>query len=99
MIKMEKQFNQKHLLEATERGSEGYLDTTQINQEQSYYIQSKPTVYGGCYVYQYVTMNDGTVYELYSMTTSTRGIVANTCKAKDVLQREVKQYRDNAIQY
>lgn len=96
---MEKQFNQKHLLEATEWRDAGYLDTTQINQEQSYYIQSKPRVYGGCYVYQYITMNDGTVYELYSMTASTKGIVANTCKAKNVLQREVKQYRDNAIHY
>lgn len=96
---MEKQFNQKHLLKVTEGKDGGYLDTTQINQEQSYYIQSKPRVYGGCYVYQYVTMNDGTVYELYSMTASTRGIVANTCKAKDLLQREVKQYKDNAIHY
>ena len=96
---MEKQFNQKHLLKATEERSGEYLDTTQVNQEQSYYIQSRPTIYGSHYVYQYVTMNDGTVYELYSMTASTRGIVANTCKAKDVLQREVKQYRDNAIQY
>ena len=97
---MEKQFNQKHMLEATEyRSGDYYLDTTQINQEQSYFIQSRPTIYGSHYVYQYVTMNDGTVYELYSMTASTRGIVANTCKAKDVLQREVKQYRNNAIQY
>ena len=92
---MEKQFNQKHLLKT----NDGYLDTTQINQEQSYYIQSKPRVYGGCYVYQYITMNDGTVYELYSMTASTKGIVANTCKAKNVLQREVKQYKDNSIRY
>lgn len=96
---MEKQFNQKHLLKTTERSNDGYLDTTQINQEQSYYIQSRPRVCGGCYVYQYITMNDGTVYELYSMTASTRGIVANTCKAKDVLQREVKQYRNSAIHY
>ena len=96
---MEKQFNQKHMLEATECRDAGYLDTTQINQEQSYYIQSRPRVCGGCYVYQYVTMNDGTVYELYSMTASTKGIVANTCKAKDVLQREVKQYKDNSIRY
>ena len=81
---MKKQFNQKHL---TEWRSGGYLDTTQINQEQSYYIQSRPRACGGCYVYQYITMNDGTVYELYSLTTSTKGIVANTCKAKDVLQR------------
>ena len=96
---MEKQFNQKHLLKVTEERSGEYLDTTQVNQEQSYYIQSRPRVCGGCYVYQYVTMNDGTVYELYSTTASTRGIVANTCKAKDVLQREVKQYKDNSIRY
>ena len=96
---MEKQFDKKHLLEATEWRSGGYLDTAQINQEQSYYIQSRPTIYGSHYVYQYVTMNDGTVYELYSTTASTRGIVANTCKAKDVLQREVKQYKDNSIRY
>lgn len=96
---MEKQFNKKHLLEATEFRSDGYLDTKQINQEQSYYIQSRPRVYGGCYVYQYVTMNDGTIYELYSMTASTRGIVAYKCRAKDVLQKEVKQYQDSAIHY
>ena len=97
---MKKQFNQKHMLEATEwRSGDYYLDTTQINQEQSYYIQSRPNLYGSHYVYQYVTMNDGTIYELYSTTASTRGIVANTCKAKDVLQREVKQYRDNSIRY
>ena len=96
---MEKQFNQTHMLEATECRDAGYLDTTQINQEQSYFIQSRPTIYGSHYVYQYVTMNDGTVYELYSITASTRGIVANTCKAKDVLQREVKQYKNNAICY
>lgn len=94
-----KQFDKKHLLEATEYRSDGYLDVSQVNQQQSYYIQSRPRVYGGCYVYQYVTMNDGTIYELYSMTASTRGIVAYKCLAKDVLQREVKQYRDSAIHY
>ena len=96
---MEKQINKKHLLKVTEGKDGGYLDTTQINQKQSYYIQSKPRVCGGCYVYQYVTMNDGTIYELYSMTASTRGIIANTCKAKNVLQREVKQYENGAIYY
>lgn len=96
---MGKQFDRKHLLEATEWRDGGYLDKTQINQEQSYYIKSRPRNVGGCYVYQYVTMNDGTVYELYSMTASTRGIVAYKCRAKDVLQREVKQYRDSAIRY
>lgn len=94
-----KQFDKKHLLEATAHRGDGYLDVSQVNQQQSYYIQSRPRVYGGCYVYQYVTMNDGTVYELYSMTASTRGIVAYKCLAKDVLQREVKQYRDSAIHY
>lgn len=96
---MAKQFNKKHLLEATEFRNEGYLDVQQVNQRQSYYIQSRPRMYGGCYVYQYVTMKDGTVYELYRMTASTRGIVAYRCRAKDVLQREVKQYRDSAIHY
>ena len=95
----EQQFKKEHLLEPTEWRSGGYLDTSLIDQSQSYYIESRPRVYGGCYVYQYVTMKDGTVYELYSMTASTRGIVAHNCHARNVLQRDVKQYRDSTIHY
>ena len=95
----EKQFKKEHLPEANEGRSGGYLNTSLIDQSQSYYIESRPRIYGGCYVYQYVTMKDGTVYELYSMTASTRGIVARKCRARNVLQRDVKQYRDSAIHY
>lgn len=94
-----KEFKQEHLLEATEWMSEGYLNTSLIDQENSYYIQSRPRVYRGCYVYQYVTMLEGTVYELNSMTAATRGIVALNLYRKDVLQREVKQLTAEAIQY
>lgn len=94
-----KEFKKEHLLEATERRSGGYLNTSLIDQENSYYIASRPRAYGGCYVYQYVTMNDGTVYELRSMTASTRGIVARNCYRSNVLQREVKQLSEGAIHY
>lgn len=94
-----KEFKKEHLREATEWQSEGYLDTSLIDQKNSYYIESRPRVYGGCYVYQYVTMLDGTVYELRSMTAATRGIVANSCYRSNVLQREVKQLSEGAIHY
>lgn len=93
------ELQKKHLLKPMELRGCGYIDTQQVNQEQSYYLQSRPRVYGGCYVYQYIVMNDGTVYELSSMTASTRGIVANKNKGKDMLQREIKRLTENAIHY
>ena len=95
----EKQFKKEHLLEATEWRGNGYLNTNLINQSQSYFIESRPRIYGGCYVYQFITMTDGTIYELFSMTVSTRGIVAYNCHARNVLQRDVKQFRESAIHY
>lgn len=94
-----KEFKKEHLLEATEWRSDGYLDTSLIDQKNSYYIASRPRAYGGCYVYQYITMLDGTIYELRSITAATRGIVANSCYRSNVLQREVKQLSEGAIQY
>ena len=91
--------DKKHLEVATEWRSDGYINRDLINQEQSYYIESRPRVYGGCYVYQHITMKDGTVYELSSMTASTRGIVAYKCSARNVLQREVKDLTQGAIKY
>ena len=90
---------EKHMLQENNFRGFGYLDTYQINQEKSYYIQSRPRVYGGSYVYQFVTMNDGTIYELSSMTASTKGIVAHTCKQKDVLPKEVERLTKYAIHY
>ena len=94
-----KEFKKEHLREATKWRGEGYLDTSLIDQKNSYHITSRPRVYGGCYVYQYVTMVDGTIYELSSMTASTRGIVAVKCARSNVLQREVKQLSEGAINY
>ena len=96
---MTTKIKEKHTLQAGKYRAPGYIDKSQVNQEKSYYIASRPRVYGGCYVYQYITMDDGTVYELSSMTASTRGIVAHTCKQRDVLQREVKRLTKNAIDY
>ena len=98
-IKMLKQINEKHLLPATSWSDGGYIDNDQVNQELSYYMASRPRIYGGCYVYQYITMKDGTVYELSSMTASSRGIVARHCNAKNVLQRKIKNLTSEAIQY
>lgn len=91
----------KHLLTETDWRASGYIDTNQIDQKQSYYIESRPRLNGGCYVYQYVTMTDGTVYELSSLTASTRGIVATKCLATNVLQKEVKALtnKDTVINY
>lgn len=94
-----KEFKKEHLLEANEWRGSGYINTSLIDQKNSYYIASRPRVYGGCYVYQFITMKDGTVYELRSMTAATRGIVANRCYRSNVLQREVKSLCENAIQY
>ena len=90
---------EKHMLQQNNLRGSGYIDTHQINQEKSYYIASRPTVYGGRYVYQYITMKDDTVYELASFTATTNGIIAHTCKVKDVLQKEVKRLTKNAIDY
>ena len=92
---MEK-LQEKHL---RSNNSGGYLDKTQVNQAQSYYIESKPRAHGGRYVYQYVTMNDGTVYELSSNTASTNGIIPHTCIGKPLLQRDIKRMTSNAIDY
>lgn len=98
---MKNTIQEKHLLEATEWRGSGYLDTKQINQKESYYMESKPRNVGGCYVYQYVTMNDGTIYEFSSLTASTRGILAYKCLASNVLQREIKALtnKDGVIRY
>ena len=90
---------EKHLLNQTELRGSGYIDMNQIDQTQSYYLESRPRIYGGCYVYQYITMLDGTTYELSSMTADTLGIVAYNCKGKNILQREVKRLSKNAIDY
>ena len=90
---------EKHLLKATKGRASGYIDNNQIDQKQSYYLESRPRMYGGCYVYQYITMIDGTVYELSSLTASTRGIVAYNCKGKNILQREIKRLSKNVIDY
>ena len=90
---------EKHLLNSTEWRGSGYIDMNQIDQNQSYFIMSRPRSYGGCYVYQHITMLDGTTYELSSMTASTRGIVAHNCKGKNILQREIKRLTKNAIDY
>ena len=94
-----KKIQEKHLLKATEWRGSGYIDEKQIDQKQSYYLESRHIIYGGCYVYQYITMLDGTTYELSSLTSSTRGIVAYNCKGKNILQREIKRLTKNAIHY
>ena len=91
-----KQLQEKHL-DTSKNG--GYLDKTQVNQAQSYYLESKPRAQGGRYVYQYVTMNDGTVYELSSNTASTNGIIPHTSIGKGLLQRDIKRMTSNAIDY
>ena len=90
---------EKHLLKPTECRASGYIDTNQIDQKQSYFLESRPRIYGGCYVYQYITMLDGTTYELSSMTAATRGIVAYNCKGTNILQREIKRLTKNTIDY
>ena len=93
---------EKHLLnprESRKWRDIGYIDTIQIVQKQSYYLESQPRIYGDCYVYQFITMLDGTVYELSSMTSATRGIVAYNCKGENILQRDIKRLTKNAIDY
>lgn len=80
--------------------NKGYMDPKQINQTQSYYIKARPSVYGGCLVYQHIEMFDGTVYNLETQTASTRGILAHKCLDKNVLQREVKSnFNETTIHY
>ena len=92
-----KKIQEKHLSNPTEGRASGYIDMKQIDQKQSYFLESRPRIYGGCYVYQYITMLDGTTYELSSMTASTRGIVAYNCKGTNILQREIKRLTKNTI--
>ena len=97
---MLKQIKEKHLLPATSwRGEIDHIDTSQINQELSYYIQSKLQTYGDRRFYQYITMNDGAVYELSSKKSSTKGIIARHCKGRNALQREIKNLTSEAIRY
>lgn len=98
MVRMQK-IQEKHMLQESSSQGSGYINRRQINQERSYYIASRLTVDGGRYVYQYVTMNDGVIYELSSYTTATYGIVTHTCKLKNVLQKEVKRLTKDAIDY
>ncbi|AHL18963.1 hypothetical protein LP032_114 [Listeria phage LP-032] len=83
MLEMENKLQEKHL-------KNGFINPDMVNQNESYYIQSKPSIYGGCLVYQFITMKDGIIYELESNTASTYGIVARFCFADKVLQREIK---------
>ena len=92
---MEK-LQEKHL---RSNNSGGYLERSQVNQELSYYAESKRYSNGGRYVYQYITMNDDTVYELHSHTASTKGIIANTCRDTGLLERDIKRISKNAIYY
>lgn len=88
--------NEKH----TQPENDGYIDHKQINQNQSYYIKARPSVYGGCLVYQRIVMLDGTIYNLKTQTASTRGILAHECLDKNVLQREVKSnFNETTIKY
>lgn len=93
---MTNKLQEKHLEPVTEWRSTGYIDRSQVNQKESWYIESRPRTVGGCYVYQYITMLDGTVYELSSNTASTRGIIANDCHAVGLLQRDVKKHTQKA---
>lgn len=95
---MEK-IQEKHLREVTETRGHGYIDGAQINQELSYYIESKIYVNGERYLYQFITMTDGTVYELSSVSNTTNGIVANNCKHKNVLKKEIRRLTKDAIPY
>ncbi|AIA64354.1 hypothetical protein [Listeria phage LMTA-34] len=89
---METKFQEKHLLPKTKYRSAGYINVEQVNQNESYYLKSKPNTNGSCLVFQQVVMNDGTVYELSSQTASTNGIIARKCVADNLLQREVKKH-------
>lgn len=92
---------EKHLLPQTDQRGSGYLDRSQVNQDLSFYRTSKPNVYGHRLVYQSVTMNDGTRYELLSNTGSTRGIIPNNINDNDrnLLQRDIKALAVDAINY
>lgn len=89
----------KHLRPETAWRGEGYIDTNQVDYSASYALQSKPSIYGNCVVFQHVVMNDGTIYELRSDTASTRGIIgrviANTMTMKDVK----RNFTDQTMHY
>lgn len=101
MYQMTNAIQEKHLLEVTEWRGAGYMDSSLVDIDKSYYIQSRPTTYGGRYVYQYIVMKDGTVYELSSHTASTRGIMAYNCHGSNELQRDIKARtrKDGVIHY
>lgn len=100
MTKTKNQIQEKHLLPHTEWRSNGYMDSSQINQEESYYMQSKPNIYGSCLIYQYIKMNDGTVYHLQGWSAAHKGILAWRCLGNNLLQREIKRnFTDDTIYY
>ncbi|AFQ96260.1 hypothetical protein P70_0071 [Listeria phage P70] len=82
---MANKLQEKHL-------KNGFINPDMVNQNESYYLQSRPSIYGGSLVYQFITMEDGTIYELESNTASTGGIIARFRFADNVLQREIKRY-------
>lgn len=93
---MTNSINEKHM----QTENKGYIDHNQIDQNQSYYIKARPSVYGGCLVYQRIVMLDGTIYNLKTQTASTRGILAHKCLDKNLLQREVKSnFNETTIHY
>lgn len=93
---MKNSINKKHM----QKEHVGYIDHKQINQEQSYYIKARPSINGGCLVYQHIVMLDGTIYNLETQTASTCGILAHKCLDKNLLQREVKSnFNEKTICY
>lgn len=95
----EKTILEKHWENVSYSKAPGYIDPNLVNQEASYYMQSKPNLYGYRLIYQYVTMKDGTIYELLSNTGSYRGLLPRNCKAENLLQRDIKEMAKNAIRY
>lgn len=79
--------------------TDGYINRNLIDQEKSYYIESKKLKNGGSWVYQHVVMNDGTVYSLRSNTAATRGILPEICNSEKLKVSEVKKYFKDSIYY
>lgn len=77
----------------------GYIKMTDVDQENSYYISSKLRTNGGRLVYQFITLKDGTVYELNSDTAATKGILADKCLGSNVPVKEVKLLNQDTITY
>ena len=86
-------------LQAKHEEYPGYLDNSLIDYENSYRIDSRPNSNGCRFVYQNIVMFDGTVYELYSQSTSTCGIFNVNILNSGVTQKEVKTLARNAILY